>query len=214
MAKQHTLTEAEWLTSVKHGPMWQFLGERLTPRKKLLFGCACARQTWAALTQEANRAAILSSELFADRRTTRKAQRAAWRAIEWEPPVYCEWPIDSVSGGVGYRDTSEADHATLTRAPYPGRRHDEQRDRDWCGVLRELFGNPFRPPPAGGPWLTPAARALARGLYDARDFAALPVLADALEDAGCDDLALLTHLRGPGPHFLGCWALDRVLGLS
>jgi hypothetical protein len=40
----------------------------------------------------------------------------------------------------------------------------------------------------------------------------LAVLADALEDAGCADPDLLAHLRGPGPHVRGCWALDLVLG--
>jgi hypothetical protein len=53
---------------------------------------------------------------------------------------------------------------------------------------------------------------LARRTYDERDFAALPVLGDALEDAGCADPELLGHLRGPGPHVRGCWAVDLLLG--
>ena len=53
---------------------------------------------------------------------------------------------------------------------------------------------------------------LARRTYDEGDFAALPVLGDALEDAGCADPELLGHLRGPGPHVRGCWALDLLLG--
>jgi hypothetical protein len=55
---------------------------------------------------------------------------------------------------------------------------------------------------------------LARSIYDTRDFDRLAVLADALEDAGCTDAELLGHLRGPGPHVRGCWALDKVLGKS
>jgi hypothetical protein len=62
------------------------------------------------------------------------------------------------------------------------------------------------------PWLTPAVTALARAIYDDRDWAALPVLADALEDADCADAALLGHLRSPGLHARGCWALDLLLG--
>jgi hypothetical protein len=49
-------------------------------------------------------------------------------------------------------------------------------------------------------------------MYEARDFGALPILADALQDAGCDSADVLDHCRGPGPHVRGCWVVDRVLG--
>jgi hypothetical protein len=52
---------------------------------------------------------------------------------------------------------------------------------------------------------------LARGIYDDRAFDRLPILADALEEAGCTDQAILDHLRGPGPHTRGCWAVDLLL---
>jgi hypothetical protein len=61
-------------------------------------------------------------------------------------------------------------------------------------------------------WLTSAVLALARRVGQSGDFAALPVLADALEEAGCADAGILSHCRGPGPHARGCWALDRLLG--
>jgi hypothetical protein len=85
-------------------------------------------------------------------------------------------------------------------------------------LLRDIFGNPFRPLPAIDPaWLTwsgGTVRKLAEAIYDERAFDRLPVLADALEDAGCSDAGLLGHLRGPGPHARGCWALDLLLGKS
>ena len=59
---------------------------------------------------------------------------------------------------------------------------------------------------------TEAVAALARGVYDDRAFDRLPVLADALDDAGCANADLLAHLRGPGPHVRGCWAVDLLLG--
>lgn len=62
------------------------------------------------------------------------------------------------------------------------------------------------------PWLTPTVRAIAQAAYDDRDWAALPVLADALEDAGCTSADLLEHLRGGGSHVRGCWVLDLILG--
>jgi hypothetical protein len=73
---------------------------------------------------------------------------------------------------------------------------------------------PFRPGLcAGDPsWRTEAVVGLARGMAESRDFAAMPVLADALEDAGCADPAILAHCREPGPHVRGCWVVDLVLG--
>jgi len=79
-------------------------------------------------------------------------------------------------------------------------------------LLREIFGNPFRPVSMDPAWLTDTVHALATGIYDDRTFDRLPILADALQEAGCDCDDMLNHLRGPGPHVRGCWALDLVLG--
>ncbi|MBA4062425.1 MAG: hypothetical protein C0501_01720 [Isosphaera sp.] len=79
-------------------------------------------------------------------------------------------------------------------------------------LLRCVFGNPFRPVTAEPRWLTSTVVQLAAGVYADRAFDRLPILADALQDAGCDDDQVLTHLRGPGPHARGCWVVDLVLG--
>jgi hypothetical protein len=83
-------------------------------------------------------------------------------------------------------------------------------------ILRCIFGNPFRPAPPVDPawpaWNGGSVRKLAEGIYEERAFDRLPVLADALEDAGCSDPSLLGHLRGPGPHVRGCWVVDLLLG--
>jgi hypothetical protein len=82
-------------------------------------------------------------------------------------------------------------------------------------LLRDLFGNPFRPTalaPAWLGWKHGTAAAVARHVYEDRAFHELPILADALEDAGCTDADLLGHCRGPGPHIRGCWAVDLILG--
>jgi hypothetical protein len=80
-----------------------------------------------------------------------------------------------------------------------------------ASLLRDIIGNPFCPVALNPAWLTPNVTALARSIYADRNFIDLPILADALEEAGCTRPELLTHLRGPGPHVLGCWALDLVL---
>jgi hypothetical protein len=83
-------------------------------------------------------------------------------------------------------------------------------------LLRCIFGNPFRPSPppplATLAWNDGTVVKLAQALYEERAFERLPVLADALEDAGFSDASLLGHLRGPGPHCRGCFVLDGILG--
>jgi hypothetical protein len=79
-------------------------------------------------------------------------------------------------------------------------------------LLRDIFGNPFRPVRFSPEWSTDTAMALAQQMYDAREFSAMPILADALQDAGCDNEEVLAHCRGAGPHVRGCWVVDGVLG--
>jgi hypothetical protein len=81
-----------------------------------------------------------------------------------------------------------------------------------CHLIRDISGNPFRLAPVDSSWLTPAVVGLAQGIYDERAFDRLPVLADALEEAGCHDLDILAHCRQPGEHVRGCWAVDLLLG--
>jgi hypothetical protein len=83
-----------------------------------------------------------------------------------------------------------------------------------CELLREVFGNPFRPLDFA-PWRTGTAVALARTMYESQDFGAMPILADALQDAGCDNAEVLSHCRDASQvHARGCWVVDGVLGLS
>jgi hypothetical protein len=88
-----------------------------------------------------------------------------------------------------------------------------------AALLRDLFGNPFRPVALAPAWVTLTVLSLARAAREERYLpggelcaARLAVLADALEEAGCTEADLLRHLRGPGPHLRGCWALRALLG--
>jgi hypothetical protein len=81
--------------------------------------------------------------------------------------------------------------------------------------LRCIFGNPFRPvslAPGLLQWEGATIVKIAQAITEERTFERLPILADALEDAGCSDAAILDHLRGPGPHVRGCWVVDLLLG--
>jgi hypothetical protein len=151
-----------------------------------------------------------------------KAAVATALAPEWNPT---KWPCAGsvtmfavLAAGGRRRDTARGVEA-------------RNRNRDLgqaeesaahCALVRELFGDFFRPAPAVDPaWRDGCVSQLARFAYDERrlpegtlDLARLALLADALEDAGCSDTELLGHLRSPGPHVRGCWAVDLVLGKS
>lgn len=80
-------------------------------------------------------------------------------------------------------------------------------------LTRDVFGPIlFRPDTLDPRWRTETVVPLAAGIYADRAFDRLPILADALEDAGCDNADILTHCRGDGPHVRGCWVVDLVLG--
>jgi hypothetical protein len=78
--------------------------------------------------------------------------------------------------------------------------------------LRDIFGNPFRPVAFEPNWRTSTVVAIARSVYESREFAPIPLLADALQDAGCENEEILKHCRSAGPHVRGCWVVDLILG--
>jgi hypothetical protein len=80
-------------------------------------------------------------------------------------------------------------------------------------LMHEVIGNPFWPVVFSSKWRTSTAVAIAQGMYESRDFGAMPILADALQDAGCDSDDVLDHCRDPERvHVRGCWVVDLVLG--
>ena len=81
-----------------------------------------------------------------------------------------------------------------------------------ANIFRDIFGNPFRPVVAVPAWYTPKAQSIASAIYEDRAFDRLPILADALEEAGCTDADVLLHCRQPAEHVRGCWVVDLVLG--
>jgi hypothetical protein len=89
----------------------------------------------------------------------------------------------------------------------------ERSEESWflSFLFRDIF-NPFRPVALSPSWLVPTVTTLARQMYESRDFSLLPILADALQDAGCDHEDILTHCRGNGLHVRGCWVVDLMLG--
>jgi hypothetical protein len=224
------MTEADWLACTDSGPMLQHLGRAASDRKLHLFACACCRRTWRLLRDPRSRTAVEVAEAFADGLAGEEGLRdAAFEAEDAGSPGNPGW------AGAYYVacDTFDAETvAYYSRAGLsppvwePGInavRPDEPElvaeARSQCELLRDIFGNPFRPVTLSPAWQTPQVVALAQAAYDERDLPAgtldttrLAVLADALEEGGCTDQTILDHLRGPGPHVRGCWVVDLLLG--
>jgi hypothetical protein len=214
------VTETEWFVCDDPKAMLSFLNDwgQASKRKLRLFSCAACRRVWPLLADERARQAVEVAECFADGKATDEEREAAQReaaAVRLPGGVGAKWAAATVArtGAI-----MVVDAAGQTAACPPDQEYDPAKWRsEWraqCFLLRDLFGPlPFRPIRIEPTWRTPAVVALAAVMYDARDFAAMPVLADALEESGCDDPELLGHLRQQGPgHIRGCWALDLVLG--
>jgi hypothetical protein len=215
--------ESDWVSSDDPDAMLAALGDGPSVRKKRLFACACCRRVLSRIPDGRIRAALEVSEAFADGAATREqlaaAYSVAWEVYEvamssGEPEEPFTEAVEQACGEELGDVAAIAQEARLDPAlyddPSPADRRFTRRERKaQADLIRDLFG---RPAPPRRRWLTPAVLALARGIYEERAFDRLPVLADALEEAGCADERLLGHCRSPGPHARGCWAVDLVLG--
>jgi hypothetical protein len=224
------MTEAEWLASRNPTPMLAALPYPGAGHRRMrLFGCAALGRSAPAGADPRCPGALLVNERFADGqaagrelRAAADLARAAVRSAEAARSAAeaagaggavalavlrpREWFARAVAAALSEVSGWPAAHAAVewsaTAAPRSG-----------ADALHCVFGNPFRPVSAG-PWVTPAGVTVAQDIYDRRDFAALPVLADLLEEAGCPEQSVLDHCRQPGEHARGCWVVDLVLGKS
>jgi hypothetical protein len=223
------MTEQEWLECTNLEQLIKTLNPSGQGRKLRLFACACARRLWHLFPDGKGQEAIKVAERFADGIAsvdelvkTERSGRTAWAesGMSW---------ITLIWGGqaVAMREASDAalhviayapSAATVAGAPHRKKTMSMAR-RAHHALFRDVFFNPFRPPSISAFLRNSTVLALAQAAYEDRTLPAgtldpdrLAILADALEDAGCDDADILGHLRGPGPHVRGCWALDLVLG--
>jgi hypothetical protein len=225
------MTEAEWLGCDDPDRMLQFLQGKASERKLRLFACACVRRVWGLLAEERSRKGVEVSERYADglagagelleaaisaRKVDDAAAKAVWPAATLQESLW--W-----AGRAGRAAVEAAERAAAQAAARVGldtvvpamEAAGAKQRRYQCGLLRDLFGSPFRPVTVEEAWLAwggGAARNMARAIYDERAFDRLPILGDALEDAGCTSEELLSHCRQPGEHVRGCWAVDLLLG--
>lgn len=223
------MAERDWLAASDPVAMLYHVRYRATDRKLRLFACACCRRVWHLLEDPRSRQAVEAAERCAEGLVP-AAERAVLREVEWA----AQWAVAerasaflAVRKAAGAARSAAAGAAAGTRmfaeeveqvlrdtitAEGPARREAARADR--AALLLDLFGNPFRPAAVDPAWLSWGAGTvlrLAHAAYDEQRFEVLPILADALEDAGCDDTPLLNHCRAGGVHLLGCWALDLLL---
>jgi len=217
------VTEAEWLACEDPQAMLGHLGSGVSARKGKLFDVAGGRRVWDLFPNATCRKGVETAERFADGLATwgeitkgcvLLKRQAYARGLE-HTGQRARWVAYHVAKGEPFSAVVSNDVIeTLGHAATRGTKtHVRKQERArQCGVLRDIFGNPFHPIAFSQEWRTDTAIALARQMYDSRDFSTMPILADALQDAGCDNADILDHCRGSGPHVRGCWVVDLVLG--
>ncbi len=208
------MTEDDWLTCPNPMRMLEFIQRKASARKLRLLGCASCRHIWQLLTDDRSRQAVEVAERYADGDASCEelqfAEQAAQDAARSQP------------SGIGWFAAMAAKMVAAKRLPIqlilprtPPVSEQSPKftelQKQKCKLFLEVFGNPFRPVTVTPSWLTPTVLALADGIYSDRAFDHMPILADALQDAGCDNEDVLNHCRRPGEHVRGCWVVDLLL---
>jgi hypothetical protein len=235
------MTEGAWLITKLPLDMLREYPIAWNERKVRLFWCACLRRVWDLVTDERTRRVVelvenmsegmgdaLRSEIEAVRRHfardnlgtfTRHPDCFPYDPDYWKLGLYVQTPpapllalVARAAEHVVGSAIPRSDHVKRLVSWFKLRDDAEAAERArQAELIREVFGNPFRRVDVS-PWLTSDVLALARGIYDDRAFDRMPILADALQDAGCDNVNVLDHCREPGEHVRGCWVVDLLLG--
>jgi hypothetical protein len=205
--------------------MLEYLRGKVSDRKLRLFAVACCRRIWHLLTDERSRQAVVVAERIAEGVAGREeflssSSSAREALMDWPagganrtaarvPPIV----LRGIGNGGDHRVAKVA-HWAASALQKAGR---DEEPRSQCGLIRDIFTLLFRPvtiPPAWLSWHGGLLVSMAHKMYESRDFSDMPVLADALEEAGCQDADILGHCRSGGEHVRGCWVIDLLLGKS
>ena len=212
------MTEAEWLASEDPFEMFERVRPAISARKVRLLGCACLSWVWRWGMEETIPEAIHTAEAFADGLATGEDLTCAAGDLavlrrEYEEP----WrPYPRALELTELLTSPDSPHEWISELRVFGTDMfviDEPEWKKMGNLARDVFGNPFRPATFDTAWRTSTVVSLASQMYESRDFGAMPILADALQDAGCDSDDILSHCRdAKHPHVRGCWVVDLVLG--
>jgi hypothetical protein len=208
------MTDAKWLKSKDPRQMLAFVAGKAHERKLWLFVLACCWRVSYVLHATHDGDALDAMEHLVDTPFTSEQVGEMVRRMHLHLPLTAGHHLDR-RDWVGFLDVlTTAIKMTPNRLeswywPITTRAH--------VGLLRDIFGNPFRAPtiePSCLAWNNGTVRNLAQAIYADRAFDRLPILADALEDACCTATDILAHCRGGGEHVKGCWVVDLLLGKS
>jgi hypothetical protein len=192
--------------------MLEHLRGRASERRLRLFASACCRGILSKF--DPYHGALNVSEGIAEGKRTSKLLRGLsfWSTVASEAGDPPGWAIQQALDVGEYGLDGEFTDWVAGLRPN-GKEVDPMDDlARFADLARCVFGNPFRPVAANPAWLTSTVVTLVKQMYEKKTFDAMPILADALQDAGCEEAELLDHCRGGGPHCRGCWVLDLVLG--
>jgi hypothetical protein len=222
------VTEQDWRLSADPQAMLDLVGPSLSERRLQLLLCAGLGHVLDARTPGRTRQALDTVARFADGLASDKELLDA-RSRAWEAATSF-WVQQARSHALLSPEQARRHTLLVTAANATARRRDDllraldgglrraiQDDAWLAGLLREVVGNPFRPVACDPAWLLWGGKApaqLAQGVYQEGAFDRLPVLADALEEAGCADPEILGHRRQGGGHVHGSWGLELLLGLD
>src|SRR5262245_4276774 len=223
------MTEAEWLACESPQRMLQFLRGRIISERKLrLFACACYRLLWNQSRDQSRLKAVEAAERFADDGRTNingwllyhlldDAAKGAFRGRSAHPAYAAGGQyrrgahlIFDADVAVGWATAHNV--ASYARSVCIPRSAENEIQ---CQLLRDLFAvfvGPVAVAPSWFAWNGRTVLQLARVIYEERRFEDLPILADALEEAGCTDAEILAHCRSQTEHVRGCWVVDALLG--
>ena len=218
------LTEQQWFSFLDYPRMLNQVkrrykaGRTLEGKRKLrLFACgSCRLLAWDLKVPNSFRLMVETAERFADGELGMSSISIKADGNPFPKPTYGpSWYAAYAMQQTNHTTASQAARWTASHlvSTQPKDKQREMKKR-LAEVVREVFGNPFRAveiDPAWLAWHEGAITKIAQTIYDERAWSDMPVLADALEEAGCHDTAMIEHLRGPGPHVRGCWVIDALL---
>ncbi len=224
------MTEAEWRTGTDCRAMMRALRGRAGDRKLRLFAATCWQRLRHLLQDGRLRWFLGLLEPHADGLVPppeiATARQGVWKAFQALTQAgltgetreqiaarrLARWGADANAWAAAV----EAGRTARGVAAQIGEWAVAAETKFQCDLLRELFGNPFRPAVVDPAWLAWEGGTVARlagAVYEERSFEQLPILGDALEEAGCADAEVLAHCRQqPGEHMRGCWVIDLLLG--
>jgi hypothetical protein len=226
-----SVTDQEWLKCTDRRLLMEFVITKASNRKRRLFAVACCHQLLHLDEMRLVSNAIDAAERCADGLADADEVMAAEKAVKdlWLKAKYTESGtiLQLCCQAVGWTMHYAMAHALLAASTAvdvalqaspkfvdESRRFAAQTAEmvAQCNLLRDIFQFTLQSFSLDRTWQMQNAVMLANLIYDERAFNRLPILADALEDAGCDSAEILAPLRRPGPHVRGCWALDLILG--